>query len=218
MGASLLITLREGLEMALIVAILLAYLRKIDRLHEARQVWIGVAAAVATCVAAAVVFSIFVDSFEESSAEPWVEGILSLTAGVVLTWMIFWMRGHARGIAGELHSKIDTALNKGGGAIAMMAFVAVAREGFETVLFLLGAKESTKRAANFLVRRPKDSVLFARNTTVTFFTQATNFQNHRRASAHGSIPVPHRTASPDPEDPRPHQKSDGDRRDSPGHG
>ena len=132
--------------MALIVAILLAYLRKIDRLDQARSVWIGVGVAVAACVTSAVIFSRFIDNFSTSSAEPWIEGILSLVAGVVLTWMIFWMRGHARGMSTALHSKLDAAIDKGGKAVAVIAFASVAREGFETVLFLLGAQESTTRS------------------------------------------------------------------------
>lgn len=147
MGASLLIMLREGLEMAIIVAILLAYLNKIGRHDRVKAVWVGVGAAAAVCVVAAVIFSRVVDKFASSSAEPWVEGFLALTAGSVLTWMIFWMRGHARGIASTLHSKVDAAIERGSKAIAIMAFVAVAREGFETVLFMIGAQEATKRSA-----------------------------------------------------------------------
>ncbi len=146
MGASLLITLREGLEMALIVAILVAYLAKIDRTDRVPAVWAGVGIAVGLCVLAAVLFDRFVGSFSDSAAEPWVEGILSLVAGVVLTWMIFWMRGHARGIAGDLHARLDAVVERGPAAVAAVAFVAVAREGFETVLFLIGAQEAGQRS------------------------------------------------------------------------
>lgn len=142
MGASLLITLREGLEMAIIVAILLAYLRMVGRNDRRPAVWAGVGVAAALCIAAAVLFDWLVGSFEDSSAEPWIEGLLALTAGLVLTGMIFWMRSHARGIAGHLHARLDDVIERGPMAVALIAFVAVAREGFETVLFLLGAQEA----------------------------------------------------------------------------
>lgn len=146
MGTSLLITLREGLEMALIVAILLAYLDRIGRPDRRRAVWAGVGGAAVVCLVAAVLFDRFVGSFEDSAAEPWIEGILALTAAFVLTWMIFWMRSHARGIAGELQTKIDAVIENGPFAVAVMAFIAVAREGFETVLFLIGAQEAGQRS------------------------------------------------------------------------
>ncbi len=142
MGASLLIMLREGLEMALIVAILLAYLRKIERTDASPAVWGGVLAAAAVCIVAAVLFDRFVGAFSNSSAEPWVEGLLALTAGLVLTAMIFWMRGHARSIAGDLHSRLDRVIERGPFAIALISFIAVTREGFESVLFLIGAQEA----------------------------------------------------------------------------
>lgn len=142
MGASLLIMLREGLEITLIVAILLTYLHRIGRRDRTGAVWGGVIAATAVCVVAAVLFNWFIGSFEGSSAEPWIEGILALTAAAVLTFMIFWMRGHARGMAGELHSKLDRVVERGSMAVALLAFVAVVREGFEAVLFLIGAQEA----------------------------------------------------------------------------
>ena len=131
--------------MALVVAVLLTCLDRIDRRDRRVAVWAGVAAAAAVCIAAAVIFDQFVGSFEDSAAEPWIEGILALTAAFVLTWMIFWMRSHARGMTGELQSKMDAVIENGSLAVALMAFVAVAREGFETVLFLIGAQEAGQR-------------------------------------------------------------------------
>ncbi len=138
MGAAFLITLREGLEIALVLAIIVAYL---DQRHEPglrRPVWTGALTALAVCVAAGVAFHLVVGEFE-GATEQAIEGVLALTAAGVLTWMIFWMRDHAREIKGELHHRIDAALATNPATLAVIAFVAVAREGFETALFLLGA-------------------------------------------------------------------------------
>jgi len=102
-------------------------------------VWLGAAAAGVVCLAIGLLFRAVVGDFE-GKWEQFVEGFLALTAVAILTWIIFWMRGHARGIASELHRRIDDAIDAS--ALAL-AFVAVAREGFETVLFLLGAETSS---------------------------------------------------------------------------
>jgi high-affinity iron transporter len=138
-GGSLLITLREGLEISLVVAIVLAYLRQSDRRALFRPVWAGTGAAVAVCLGAGIAFYNLVGDLA-GRTEAIVEGGLAISATAVLTWMIFWMRSHARGISGQLHARVDAAAEQSHTAIAIVAFVAVAREGFETVLFLLGAK------------------------------------------------------------------------------
>ncbi len=142
MGSSLLITLREGLEIALVLAIIVAYLNKTGRSDRLGSVWAGAAVAAALCVATGIVFDRVIGEFE-GKWEQFIEGTLAFTAAGVLTWMIFWMRGHARGISSDLHSKIDAAIDRSTYALAFVAFVAVAREGFETVLFLLGAETSS---------------------------------------------------------------------------
>lgn len=139
MGASLLITLREGLEIALILAILLAYLRRTDRSALQRPVWVGTAVAAAVCIVAGVVFSRVVGDFE-GKTEQAVEAALALSAAALLTWMVFWMRRHARGLATALEKRTEAAASRSGTAVALVAFFAVVREGFETVLFLLGAE------------------------------------------------------------------------------
>lgn len=149
-GASFLITLREGLEVALVLAIILAYL---DQRHEpglSRPVWIGSAVAAAVCVVAGVAFHLAVGEFE-GKTEKAIEGILALAAAGVLTWMIFWMREHAREIKGELHHRIDAALAHNPATLAVIAFVAVAREGFETALFLLGAETNSASGSEVIV-------------------------------------------------------------------
>lgn len=142
MGSSLLITLREGLEIALVLAIIVAYLRKTGRGQRLGSVWLGSAIAAVVCIATGLLFHQVVGEFE-GKWEQFIEGALAFAAVGVLTWMIFWMRGHARGIASDLHARIDEAIDRSPGALATVAFVAVAREGFETVLFLLGAETSS---------------------------------------------------------------------------
>lgn len=142
MGAAFVIALREGIEAALIVSILLAYLRQLGRADRSRVVWWGTALAV--IVSVAVGTSIFVIGAEfEGTAEALFEGLVTLTAVGVLTWMIFWMRRQGSRIRAELHEKVDTALMTGGAALAALAFFAVLREGIETALFLFAAAEGT---------------------------------------------------------------------------
>lgn len=139
MGGAFIITLREGLEMALIVAIVLAYLHKIGRDSDARSVWLGTLVAAGVAAAAgALIFAIVGEL--EGKAEEIVEGAVALAAAGVLTWMVFWMRRQARHIKGELHRRVDEALASGSTlALAGIAFFAILREGLETALFLLGS-------------------------------------------------------------------------------
>ena len=139
MGSAFLITLREGIEMALIIAIVLAYLVKIGRKSEARTVWYGTLAAVAVAVGAGAIIFAAIGELE-GKAEAIVEGVVAFLAAGVLTWMVFWMRRQARHIKGELHAKVDAAVASGSTlALAGLAFFAVLREGLETALFLIGA-------------------------------------------------------------------------------
>ncbi len=142
MGPSLLITLREGLEIALVLAIIVAYLHKTGRGDRLGTIWAGSAVAAVLCIATGVLFHQVVGEFE-GKWEQFIEGALAFAAVGVLTWMIFWMRGHARGISSDLQAKIDAAIDRSALALAFVAFIAVAREGFETVLFLLGAETSS---------------------------------------------------------------------------
>jgi high-affinity iron transporter len=150
MGAALLITLREGLEISLVVAIIAAYLVKTGHRDRLPVMWSGVAAAVAASIATGVAFFALIGSFE-GRWEKAIEGILAFAAVGVLTWMIFWMRRNARNISGELHGKLAAALAESPKALAIVAFVAVAREGFETALFLLGAETGTSSGAAVVV-------------------------------------------------------------------
>ena len=133
------VMLREGFEAALIVAILYAYLRKTGRTELIPALWAGVAAAFGLALAAGVVIELTVDSLE-GEARLRAFAAISLFAVVVLTWMIFWMRKHARAIRGELHESFDRALSAKSSvrwAITAAAFFAVLREGLEAVLFMI---------------------------------------------------------------------------------
>lgn len=139
MTGSALILLREGLEAALIVAIVLAYLRKLGRRDQFRAVWIGTGIAVLISVAVGAVLFATVGNLE-GDAKTLTFALIMLAAACVLTWMVFWMRGQARALKGELHAKVDSALLAGSlAALAAVVFFGVLREGIETVLFFLAA-------------------------------------------------------------------------------
>lgn len=142
MGATFIIGLREGIEAALIVSILLAYLKKLGRTDGSRLVWIGSLSAVV--LSAFVGTGIFLAgaSFEGRTKEIF-EGVATLSAVAVLTWMIFWMRRQAASLRAELQDKVDNALLAGGLALSAIAFFAVLREGIETSLFLFAAASGT---------------------------------------------------------------------------
>ncbi|MEY4400769.1 MAG: hypothetical protein RL072_634 [Actinomycetota bacterium] len=147
MGASFLITLREGLEASLILAILLTYLKKTNRWADARYVWNGTAAAVAVCLVAGIAIFVVLDGMEGTFKYA-VEGFIALFAMGVLTHMIFWMRAHARSLGQELRDKVDRSAAS---ALSVIAFAAVVREGLETVLFLLSAKTETASGSQVVV-------------------------------------------------------------------
>lgn len=142
MGASFVIALREGIEAALIVSIVLAYLRQLGASDRGRLVWWG--AIVALLLSIGVGTAIFVAGAEfEGTAEQIFGGLVTLAAVGVLTWMIFWMRRQGARIKSDLQEKVDTALVTGGFALAGLAFFAVLREGIETALFLYAAAKGT---------------------------------------------------------------------------
>jgi high-affinity iron transporter len=153
MGAAFLITLREGMEAALIVAIILAYLRAVGRSDRFSLVWTGVAVALGLSLLAGGVIFAIAGGLPHTAGEIF-EGVATLLAVVVLTWMIFWMRRNAINIKGELQGKVDLALASGSGlALVALSFFVVVREGLETVLFLFGAFQAgteTSGALKFL--------------------------------------------------------------------
>lgn len=136
MITSFVITFREALEAALIVSIMAAYLVKIKRRDLTKYLYWGSAAAIFASIAVATIFMTVYGGLE-GRAEEIFEGIATLTAAAVLTYMIFWMSGHSKEIKGELQDKLDVAVSKKAVyGIGTLAFVSVFREGVETVLFL----------------------------------------------------------------------------------
>ena len=140
MLATYLIGLREGLEATLVVSILVAFLVKSQRKDRLVQVWSGVGLAVALSVFFGWLLSYTSTSLlQKYEHRELFEAITSVLAVVFVTWMIFWMRKAARSIAGELRGKLQDALEVGSIAVAVMAFLAVVREGLETSLIFYSA-------------------------------------------------------------------------------
>ena len=137
--STFLVTLREGVEAALIVAIVLAGLRSPERSGQTRWVWGGVAAAVVAAAGAGAVLQATVGSIEGRSEEVF-EGVVALSAVIVLTWMVFFMAARAASLRSRLRAEVAEVVGGGGGwALAAVGFVAVLREGLETALFLIAA-------------------------------------------------------------------------------
>ncbi|MDQ0012842.1 high-affinity iron transporter [Variovorax boronicumulans] len=135
-----LIMLREGIEAALIVGIVASYLKQSGRGALMPAVWVGVLLATALSLFTGAGLQLLAAEFPQKQQELF-EGVVGLIAVVMLTSMVFWMRKAARSIKGELHASIDKALTRGadgqGWALIGMVFLAVAREGLESVFFLL---------------------------------------------------------------------------------
>jgi high-affinity iron transporter len=137
------IGLREGVEASLIVGIVAAFLRQQGRNDALRAVWLGVALAVLLCVGAAIGLQILDDSLPQRQQEG-LETVVAAVAVGMVSFMIFWMRRHARGLASDLRATAGHALAEGSAwALVAMAFFAVLREGLETAVFLLAAFQAS---------------------------------------------------------------------------
>ncbi|HEX4190640.1 MAG TPA: iron uptake transporter permease EfeU [Marmoricola sp.] len=139
------IGLREGLEAALIVGIIAAFLRKQGRSDLLRQMGLGVAAAVLFCTAGGIALEIFSKNLPQKQQEG-LETVIGVLAVGMVTYMVIWMKEHSRGLKAELEAMAADAIGTGSGsggtagrAMVVMAGLAVLREGFETVVFLLAA-------------------------------------------------------------------------------
>jgi high-affinity iron transporter len=143
MAASALITLREGLEAALIIGIILAYLKRTGNADRSSSVWLGTVAALLLSVLVGGGIFLTAGGFA-GRAEELFEGTAMLTAAGVLTYMIFWMRRQSINIRAHLVAQVDSALAAGTPfALGLLAFVAVGREGIETALFMFAAVQTS---------------------------------------------------------------------------
>ncbi|MFZ5631927.1 MAG: FTR1 family iron permease [Bacillota bacterium] len=138
MSGAFLITLREGLEAALIIGIILGYLYKTGQSRFNRQVYFGLAAAILASILTAVMFESLLGGFEKH--EKIFEGAFMLLAVGLLTPMIIWMQRNSQNIRSNLESRINSALTgKQLFGLALISFLSVYREGVETVLFMEAA-------------------------------------------------------------------------------
>lgn len=136
-----LIGLREGLEAAIVVSILVAFLVKSERRDALKWVWLGVGSAIAMTVAVFLVIQFGENTISGLGAEA-IAGIASLLAVVIVTTMVLWMKKAAASMSGQLRGEMSRALQTGGPAVALLAFLAVGREGVETALFMVGYAEA----------------------------------------------------------------------------
>ncbi len=146
MTTGLLTGLREGVEAALIVSIILAYLARTGNGRHAGKIWFGSGAAITVSVAAGVVLFVSIGGLK-APAEQIFEGSAMLLAAAVVTWMLFWMRRTAASAKGDLQASVDRHLVEGSvWGLAILAFTAVIREGIETSLFLMAQAQAATQA------------------------------------------------------------------------
>ena len=138
------IFLREGIEASMIVAILLAYLDRIGKRRHFVDVLSGVGAALALAGGAGVAAYLTIHTYAGTTVQTVFETVTYLLAAVVLTYMTFWMRNHARTFSSELQARTEAAITTGERrGLFLISFQAVGREGLETVVFTLAIVFST---------------------------------------------------------------------------
>ena len=133
------------------MGIVAAFLRRNGRPRDMWSLWIGVGAGVALCTIGAIALRIAEHNLPQRQQEG-LETVVGLVAVAFVSWMILWMRGHAHELKGELEANAAAALAAGSsGALILMAFLAVLREGFETAVFLLALLQSSNNTASTLL-------------------------------------------------------------------
>lgn len=143
MLATFVIGVREGLEAALIVSIIAAFLKLNGTRRDLRNMWLGVAAATATCIAVGIGLEFVATGLPQRQQEM-LESVIAAVAVVMVSFMILWMRRNSRGLKAELQKSAAGALARGSAfALIAMAALAVLREGFETAVFLVAALQSS---------------------------------------------------------------------------
>ena len=141
------IGLREGVEASLIVGIIAAFLASQGRRDKLRYVWLGSGLAAAICLAGGVALHLLEQELPQKQQEG-LETVIALVAIGMVTWMIVWMRKHARTLKGHLEASAGAALVTGSvRALVAMAFLAVLREGFETSFFLVALLQNADNQA-----------------------------------------------------------------------
>jgi high-affinity iron transporter len=139
------VTLREGFEAALVVGIVMACLKKAGQTQLYRWVYLGILAGIIASIALGFLLAGVISGVETAVGiyapvvKQLLAGILGLVAIAMLSWMLLWMSKQAKSLKGEIEGTITSALSNesSGKAIFILVFVAVTREGFETVLFIL---------------------------------------------------------------------------------
>lgn len=143
MLATFVIGLREGLEAALIVGIIAAFLKSNGTLSDLRKMWAGVGTAVVLCIAVGIGLEFVTNGLPQREQEM-LECVIAAVAVIMVSFMILWMKKHSRGLKAELEGATASALKRGSAmAMVAMAFLAVLREGFETAVFLVAAFQSS---------------------------------------------------------------------------
>ncbi len=143
MITSILLSLREGLEAALVIGIVIGALRRTGRSDLVRYIWAGVVTAFVVSLVTALGLRA-IDKELEGKAEQIYEGVTFMVAAGVITWMILWIRRQSGGMKAQIEKQIKQATNSGGrSAIYLLAFVAVVREGIELSLYLTAVSLSS---------------------------------------------------------------------------
>ena len=150
MLGNFLIGLREGLEAALVVSILVAFLVRSGRREVLPKVWLGVGIAIAVSVGVTLALTLTQQALTFEAQEAF-GGSLSIIAVGFVTWMIFWMRRTARTISADLRGRLETAVQMGSTAVVVMAALAVGREGLETALFFFTAAQAAGQTTEPLI-------------------------------------------------------------------
>jgi len=143
--ASYLVGLRDGLEAALVVTILLTVVTRSQRRDALLPLWAGVGLAIAAAAGLGVILTYVATSLLSGVRLEVFEAVTSLLAVSLVTWMIFWMRRSARTLKKEFTGKITEALGMGPAAVAALAFIAVIREGVEMVLLVFSAAQAASQ-------------------------------------------------------------------------
>jgi high-affinity iron transporter len=139
---SYILSLREGLEAALVIGIVLSSLRQMRRQDMTSAVWAGAGSAALLSLLLAILLTRLGLELKDPT-EAIFEGITMLLAAGILTWMIFWMTQRARNMKAELESSVQSASRTGKWSLFGLAFIAVLREGVELALFLTAATFSS---------------------------------------------------------------------------